>query len=92
MILELRGRLVADDADQVFKDQIAALVVAGWRHVLVDLKDVTYMDSGGIGALVTMYRHVLRRGGQLKLLCPSGRVCKLLEITHLLSVFEVFEL
>jgi anti-sigma B factor antagonist len=92
MILELSGHLIADEADQLFKEQIAALVVAGWRQVLVDLKDVTYMDSGGVGALVTMYRHVLRRGGQLKLLCPSGRVCKVLEITHLLQVFEVFEL
>lgn len=90
LILELRGRLVADDGDRRFKELIAAAVDAGSHHVLVDLKDVTYIDSAGVGALVEGYLHVQHRDGRLKLLCPSDRACRILTITQLLSIFEVF--
>jgi anti-sigma B factor antagonist len=90
IVLELSGQLVADEGDQAFKDHVEALVREGSRHVLLDLRDVTYMDSGGAGALVAVYLHVMRREGRLKLLRPSDRVCRVLQITHLLSVFEVF--
>jgi anti-sigma B factor antagonist len=90
MVIELSGHLAADEGDRAFKDDVAALVSAGWRRVLIDLRGVTHMDSGGAGVLVAVYLHVVRRGGQLKLLCPTDRVCRVLQITHLMSVFEVF--
>jgi anti-sigma B factor antagonist len=90
-ILELKGRLVFDDGDRVLNDQVMALVAAGQTNLLLNLHDVASVDSGGVGALVAMYLHVTRRGGQLKLLCPSRRSCEVLRITHLLSVFEVFD-
>jgi anti-sigma B factor antagonist len=89
-VLELSGRLITDGGDRRFSEQVAVLVSAGHVNVLVDLRDVTYIDSGGIGALVAMYLHVFKRGGRLKLLAPSERVYHVLEITGLLAVFEVF--
>jgi anti-sigma B factor antagonist len=90
-ILELHGRLVVDESDRVLSDHVTALVMAGTRSLLLDLRNVTYMDSGGVGALFTVYLHVVRRGGQLKLLCPTERACRVLRVTHLLDVFEVFD-
>lgn len=90
-VVELTGRLVADDGDTSFSEHIMVLVAAGSTNLLVDLRRVTYMDSGGLGALVAMFLHVTKRGGRLKLLSPSQRVWRVLEITHLLHVFEVFE-
>jgi anti-sigma B factor antagonist len=90
-ILELAGRLVVDEGDRAFRDRVDALVRAGRTQLLVDLRNVNYVDSGGIGALVSKYLTVKNRGGQLKLLCPSGRACRVLGITGLLDVFEVFD-
>ena len=90
VIFELRGRLVAEDTD-VFKDQVTAALDGGATQLLIDLNQVPYMDSGGVGALVAMFTRAGRRGGRLKILCPSTRACHVLEITGLLQVFEVFE-
>lgn len=89
-VIELTGRLIADDPDNPFAEQIMVLVAAGNLNLLVDLHGVTYMDSGGVGALVAMFLHVAKRGGRLKLLAPSDRVRRVLQITRLLQVFEVF--
>jgi anti-sigma B factor antagonist len=89
-VVELTGRLVADDGENPFAEQIRVLVAAGNVNLLVDLHRVTYMDSGGVGALVSMFLHVAKRGGRLKLLAPSDRVRRVLQITRLLQIFEVF--
>ena len=89
VVVELSGRFVADEGDQAFRERIASLVSGGTSHVLVDLRNLTYMDSGGAGALGAALLHVVRRGGTLKLLHPSDRVRRVLEVTHLLSVFDV---
>ena len=90
-VLEIRGHLVADDGACRCLQQVSLLVIAGWLNVLVDLRNVSYMDSGGVGALVASFVHVTRRGGRLKLLCPSPRVSRVLDISRLSDVFEVFE-
>lgn len=89
-ILELKGRLVVDEGDRFFRREVTALVEAGRRQLLLDLRQLTHIDSGGVGALVSSYLHVTRRGGQLKLLCPTERSCRVLRITHLITVFDVF--
>lgn len=90
-IVELRGRLVADDGDTSFTNRITALLAFGHTNLAVDCARVTYIDSGGIGALVSMFLRVARRGGRLKLLRPSDRVRRVLEMTRLIDVFEIFE-
>jgi anti-sigma B factor antagonist len=90
-VLEISGHLVADDGACRCLQQVSLLVIAGWLNVLVDLSRVTYIDSGGVGALVASYVHVSRRGGRMKLLCPSARASRVLTITRLSEVFEVFD-
>ena len=91
-VLELSGRLIFAGGDEpVLRGEVAACVGAGAMRVVVDLSRVTYIDSGGVGSLVTAYLHTVRRGGQLKVVCPNERVCRILQITHLTSVLEVFE-
>lgn len=90
-LLEVSGRLIADDGDRIFIDRVTSLVRQGCLNVLVDLRNINFVDSAGVGALVAMYLHVTRRGGRLKLLCPSSRACRVLQITHLNHVFEVFQ-
>jgi anti-sigma B factor antagonist len=90
-ILELNGRLVFDEGDRLLKDHVTSLIAGGTNNLLIDLHNVSGIDSGGVGALVALYLHVTRRGGQFKLLCPSPRSAEVLRITHLFSVFEVFD-
>jgi anti-sigma B factor antagonist len=89
-VLELSGHLVFDAGEREFREKILSLVKAGRTRILVDLRNVTYIDSGGVGGLVGMFLHVHKRGGEMKLICPSHRARRVLKITKLLSIFEVF--
>lgn len=91
LLLELNGHLVFDEGDRILRDRIHALVDAGLRHILLDLHDVTYVDSGGIGALVEMYLHVTKLGGRLAVIRPGPCAQRVLQITHLTSAIEVFD-
>lgn len=91
-VLDVSGRLVFSGGEEsLLRNEVAALIGAGERKLLVDLSNVTYIDSGGVGSLVTAYLHTIRRGGQLKVVCPNDRVCRVLKITHLTSVLDVFD-
>jgi len=91
-VLDVAGRLVFSGGEEsLLRNEVAARVGAGDRKLLVDLSNVTYIDSGGVGSLVTAYLHTVRRGGQLKLVCPNERVFRVLTITHLSSVLDVFD-
>ena len=92
VILALTGRLNFDeDGDRLLREQIAAVVASGDRNILLDLRDVHQMDSGGVGTLVAVYLHTVKRGGALKLLQPSERVNRVLHMTHLEDAFDVFD-
>ena len=91
LLLELNGHLVFDEGDRILRDRIHALVDAGARLILLDLHDVTYVDSGGIGALVEMYLHVTKLGGRLAVVRPGPCAQRVLQITHLTSAIEVFD-
>jgi anti-sigma B factor antagonist len=90
VLLELRGRLVVDEGGSVLRDHVRSLVGRGQTAILIDLGEVSYIDSGGIGVLIQMYKEVTKLGGQFKLLHPSGRSAHVLEITLLTTVFEIF--
>jgi anti-sigma B factor antagonist len=90
-VLELTGKLVADEGACKCLQQVSLLVIAGWSNVLVDLRNVTYIDSGGVGSLVASFIHVSRRGGRLKILSPSPRAAHVLDISGLANIFEIFD-
>jgi anti-anti-sigma factor len=91
LVLELDGQLVFDEGARILREHLMASLNAGSRHLLLDLHKVTYVDSGGIGALVEMHTFVERMGGRLLLTRPSRSAERVLNITHLWSVLEVFE-
>lgn len=90
-ILELSGWLVAYEGEHAFRAHATALTGAGHMNLLLDMSRLTSMDSAGVGVLVSMLLHVTRRGGKLKLLKPTERVVRVLEITRLLDTFEIFD-
>jgi len=90
-ILDLRGRLVFDDGDTSCAERIDLLVRQGRLRIILNLQDVTYIDSAGVGAIVAKYVTLRKRGGDLKLLRPSERVRHVIGISHLLPFFETFE-
>ncbi len=90
-ILALSGRLVFEDGDGLLRQRVDDLVASGHVRLIVDLTDLDYVDSAGIGVLIAKYLSVRRKGGDLKLLRLSSRTHHALEITHLLTVFETFD-
>jgi anti-sigma B factor antagonist len=85
-VVRLSGNLTRDDA-ATFKEQVKALIPQTKRLVL-DLSEVAYMDSSGLGAVVGVYITTKKAGCDLQLINLSKRVRELLGLTHLLSVFE----
>ena len=90
VILDLSGRITMGEGTLVIRDHIQKLLNGGDRKFLLNLSDVDYIDSSGLGELVTSFTTVRNRDGQLKLLNLTKRVQDLLQITKLLTVFEVF--
>lgn len=90
-IIDLNGRLVLGDSDDLLRDKVNSLVQQGEKNILVNLGQVSYMDSSGIGELVGCYTTVTRRGGALKLVGLTKRISDLLAITKLLTVFDAYD-
>jgi anti-sigma B factor antagonist len=91
VIFVLSGHLVAYEGTRTLRDAVKSAVAAGTRACLLDLDDVSYVDSAGVGMLVEIYRHVTGHGGQVKLLHPSICARRVLGISHLTAVFDVFD-
>jgi anti-anti-sigma factor len=90
-ILQAIGRLELEDGDIVLRDTVNRLVAGGRVKLVLDMKEVTRLDSAGIGMLVSKYLTVRRAGGTIKILHPNERTDHLMDITKLHTVFEVFE-
>ena len=92
VILHLRGRATTGGGEsELFGSYLKKLVANGTRKLLLNLKELTHVDSSGVGIIVGTYVSLRRQGGDLKLLCPSDRVLKVLTVFHLLDVIESFE-
>jgi anti-sigma B factor antagonist len=90
-ILDLSGQITFTEGDQQFKDKVNSLVHQGRKNILVNLANVTYMDSAGLGELAGAYTTVTKAGGSMKLLNLTKRLHDLLSITKLLTIFDTFE-
>ena len=90
-ILDLSGRITIGEGAVILREQIQKLLASGDRKFLLNLADVDYIDSSGLGELVTSFTTVRNQRGQLKLLSLTRRVHYLLQITKLLTVFETFD-
>jgi anti-sigma B factor antagonist len=90
-VVDAAGRITLGEGASTFREKIRELVNNNSKKILLNLGDVTYIDSSGIGELVSGFTTVTNSGGQLKLVGLSKRVKDLLQITKLYTVFEAFE-
>jgi len=90
-VIDATGRITLGEGASTFRDTVRDLAGKGNKKILLNLSDVTYIDSSGIGELVSGFTTVTNHGGVLKLLGLSKRVKDLLQITKLYTVFEVFD-
>lgn len=90
-VIDAAGRITLGDGSSAFRDLIKDMVGKGNKKILLNLGEVSYIDSSGIGELVSAYTTVSNSAGDLKLLNLNKRVKDLLQITKLYTVFQVFE-
>ena len=90
-VLDLKGKMTLGEGDELLKDKINSLLQQDKKQLLLNLENVPYIDSAGLGEIVRTYTTVSRQGGKLKLLNLTKRITDLLSITKLLTVFETFD-
>ena len=91
IVLDLLGKMTLGEGDELLKDKINSLVHQGRRKIVLNLEQVPYLDSAGLGEIVRTYTTISRQGGSLKLLNLTKRITDLLSITKLLTVFETYD-
>lgn len=90
-ILDLKGKITIGIGDVALRDSIAQQLQEGKRNLLLNTAEVSTIDSSGVGELVAAYTTVTNRDGRLKLLKLPPKLQDILQITQLITVFEVFE-
>jgi len=90
-VLDLSGKIVLGEGDGQVRDRIKDLLADGQKKILLNLGEVNYIDSAGLGALISSYTTVKRQGGNLKLENLTRRIQDLLAITKLITVFETYD-
>jgi anti-sigma B factor antagonist len=91
LILEPKGKITIGVGDVALRNAVQQAVADGHTKILIDLSGVTTMDSSGIGELVSTYTTVTNRGGKLKLLHLPPKIQDIMQVTQLITVFEVFD-
>ena len=91
VILDLKGRLTAGLGDQILREAIDELLAEGRRRILLNLSEVSFLDSAGVGELVAGLRTARRFGAELKLLNVGDRVYSTLDMARLLPTFETYK-
>jgi len=92
IIVDVSGKVtLGDGGDAMLKDKMGSLVQQGQKKVLLNLGEVSYVDSAGLGAIVQAYATLNKNGGQLKLVNATKRIKDLLAITKLLTIFETHD-
>ena len=91
VIVDLKGKLSAGLGDQILRETIDELLGENWKKILLNLSQVSFMDSAGLGELVAGLKTARNLGATLKILNASARVQQSLYISRLLPVFEIHE-
>jgi len=90
-ILDVFGKLTAGGGDEMLRDAVDTLVGSGRLRIVLNLSDIEFMDSAGVGELVASHRMVSRFGGHLKIANAPHKVYSSLSMSKLLPIFEVFD-
>ena len=92
VVIDVSGKItLGDGGDVMLRDKIRSLIQQEHKKLLLNLGDVSYVDSAGLGEIVQAYATTSKMGGALKLLNPTKRIKDLLSITKLLTVFQTFD-
>lgn len=91
IIVDLDGRLVMGVGDELLRDVVNELLAENWKKIVLNLRQVSIMDSSGIGEVVSSWKLAQRFGAQVKLLRPGAQVQRTLRLTQLLPLLEVFD-
>jgi len=89
VVVDLSGRIKFGEGSSILRDTVKDLLSKGQKNILLNLGDISYIDSSGIGELVAAFTSVRSQGGELKLLHLTKKVHDLLQITKLYTVFDV---
>jgi anti-sigma B factor antagonist len=90
-IIEPKGKITIGEGDVLLREEITRLLGEDKKQLVLDLGGVSYMDSAGVGELVSVYTSVKNRGGELKLSCLTKKIKDLLQITQLMTIFDTYE-
>ncbi len=90
-VVDLVGRLTSSDSAGALGARVARLMAEGHTQVVLNLAKLSYMDSSGLGEMVSCYSHVRKAGGSIRLAQTTARIQDLLTLTRLLTVFECYE-
>ncbi|MBP1609403.1 MAG: hypothetical protein H6Q04_1638 [Acidobacteria bacterium] len=90
-VLDCSGKITLGEGTMVVRNTVRDVLQNGGKKIILNLGDVSYIDSSGIGELVSTFTTVINQGGQLKLLNLTKKIHELLQITKLLTVFQVFD-
>ena len=90
-VLDLSGRLVLEDGDRLLKDRVGTLLNAGTRQVILNVAEVSYVDSAGLGALVSTVLSARNVGAAIRLVNPTKKLVDLLSMARLLKIVDISE-
>jgi anti-sigma B factor antagonist len=90
-VLDLKGRITLGEGSVQLRDAVYDLIGKGQKSILLNLGDVSYIDSSGLGELVGAYTTAKNRGAELKLLKLTRKVHDLLQLTKLYTVFDIYD-
>ena len=88
-IVDIRGRIVLGEESAALRELVCDLLSKGHKNIVFNLGDVNYIDSSGLGALVSSFTSARKQGGELKLLNLTDRVTDLMQMTKLYTIFDV---
>jgi anti-sigma B factor antagonist len=90
-ILDCSGKITLGEGTMVIRNTVREILQSGAKNIILNLADINYIDSSGVGEFVSTYTTVVNNGGQLKLLNLTKKLRDLLTITKLLTVFNIFD-
>lgn len=90
-IVDLDGRITLGESTGALRDELRSLLAAGSKNIVLNMQNVSYVDSAGLGELVGAYTTATNQGGSVKLLNLQGKMKDLMQITKLHTIFSVFD-
>jgi anti-sigma B factor antagonist len=90
-VLDIEGRIVLGEESNSFRERVKGLLAAGKKKIVLNLANVTYIDSAGLGTLVAAFHSARSQGAQLKMTNLGSKFKEILQVTKLMTVFDTYD-